>query len=556
MKSLKFLLIALSVIGSFFPIFAQAKERTKRPNIIFILTDDQRFDSLGLTGDPVVQTPNIDRLASEGTFFNNGIVNSSICTPSRACYFLGQYERKHGLNFNSGTALSEDAWNNSYPMHLRDAGYFTGYVGKNHVPIGKEGGLSGIMEKSFDFWYAGHGHIQFYPKERHAIFDYAKPDTQTEIIQEGVLSFLDDEKKFIHGAGAFLKSRPHNQPFCLTMALNLPHGSSTSRMEQRDSDPEMYKSLYRDQIEDLPLSPLYIKRSEIKEPKVPADVWYTEFRQTGYDYVDSPEPLRERKVRKYQTITGIDQMIGQLRQKLEELGIADNTVILFSSDHGIMEGEFGLGGKALNYEACLKVPMIVFDPRINDDLRTSESDALLESVDFAPSILDFAGIKKPDTMQGESFVSLLQWQANPSKPWRQISYAENLWTNYFGNPIIETVRTKRWKYNRYYANNRETFSNVTKKNLYDVQPNHAEAYRVNLTASIKGKQPDFIELFDLKNDPDETTNLASSAQHKETLAILDSECDRLVFAAKDGVNSEPLTVTLEGPAELNRHKQY
>src|SRR5690349_7189891 len=126
----------------------------KRPNLIFILTDDQRWDSLGLTGNPVVKTPNIDRLAAEGTFFPNATVTSAICTPSRACYFLGQYERKHGVNFNSGTALTAAAWEKSYPALLRSGGYFTGYIGKNHVPVGARGYDSGLIEKSYDFWYA------------------------------------------------------------------------------------------------------------------------------------------------------------------------------------------------------------------------------------------------------------------------------------------------------------------------------------------------------------------------------------------------------------------
>ncbi len=141
----------------------------ERPNIIFILTDDQRYDTLGVTGDGLVNTPSLDQLAADGVLFTNASVNSAICTPSRTCYFLGQYERHHGVNFNSGTAMAPEAWGQSYPVKLREAGYFTGYVGKNHVPIGEQGYKTGIIENSFDYWYAGHGHLSFYPKERHDI---------------------------------------------------------------------------------------------------------------------------------------------------------------------------------------------------------------------------------------------------------------------------------------------------------------------------------------------------------------------------------------------------
>ncbi|MEM6692529.1 MAG: sulfatase-like hydrolase/transferase, partial [Planctomycetota bacterium] len=157
-------------------VFVRNLPAADRPNVIFILTDDQRYDTLGCTGNGFVQTPNIDQLAADGVLFANATVTSAICTPSRACYFLGQYERKHGVNFNSGTAMKPEAWASSYPVRLREAGYYTGYVGKNHVPIGDKGYNSNVMEPSFDFWYAGHGHLTFYPKKRHKIFQHAKSD--------------------------------------------------------------------------------------------------------------------------------------------------------------------------------------------------------------------------------------------------------------------------------------------------------------------------------------------------------------------------------------------
>jgi arylsulfatase A-like enzyme len=179
-----------------------------KPNIIFILTDDQRADSLGCMGNKIVKTPNIDKLAGDGVLFENASITSAICTPSRCCFFLGQYERRHGVNFNSGTSMAPVAWEKSYPILLRKTGYFTGYVGKNHSPIGLGGYKSGVIEKSFDYWYAGHRHLTFYPKQRHKIFNNAKADTQVEVVEEGVTNFLESNEEFMAGAEQFLAERP------------------------------------------------------------------------------------------------------------------------------------------------------------------------------------------------------------------------------------------------------------------------------------------------------------------------------------------------------------
>ena len=141
-------------------------QNPQSPNIIYILGDDQRADMLGCAGHPVLTTPHLDQLAKDGTRFTKAHCTSPLCTPSRACHYLGQWERQHGINFNSGTAVSPEAWQQSFPMLLKQAGYFTGWVGKNHVPVGEGGYASGVMEDVFDYWYGNHGHTGFYPKDR------------------------------------------------------------------------------------------------------------------------------------------------------------------------------------------------------------------------------------------------------------------------------------------------------------------------------------------------------------------------------------------------------
>ena len=511
----------------------------ERPNIIFILTDDQRYDTLGVTGDGLVNTPSLDQLAADGVLFTNASVNSAICTPSRTCYFLGQYERHHGVNFNSGTAMAPEAWGQSYPVKLREAGYFTGYVGKNHVPIGEQGYKTGIIENSFDYWYAGHGHLSFYPKERHDIFQHAESDTQLEVIGEGVQSFLNSADGFITGAKSFLQERPQDQPFALSIALNLPHGSSTGTMQLRPTDDALYRTTYRDRLGELTFPSTYVSREHIDTPKLPVEVLHTDFRQGIYDYVDTPEKLTERLVRKTQTITGIDRFVGAIRKTLEQLDEAENTIIVFTSDHGMMRGEFGLGGKALNYESCLKVPLIIYDPRVPAAQRGRRSMALTESVDIAPTLLDYAGANALETMQGLSLRPLVEGR---STDLRNSSFAENLWSTYFGNPRIESVRTKAWKYIRYFKNDRTQFANVTTKTPYVVTPSQADHYAQWLTSSIKGEQPVYEELFHLASDPKETTNLADRPAYIAKLAELRAECQRLVTLAKGDVNVAPATV--------------
>lgn len=545
------LLLAV-LFGLLISATALAGSAVDRPNIIFILTDDQRYDTLGVTGDKFISTPNLDQLAADGVLFANASVNSAICTPSRACYFLGQYERRHGVNFNSGTAMAPEAWAQSYPVKLREAGYFTGYVGKNHVPIGEQAYDTGIIDNSFDYWYAGHGHLRFYPKDRHEIFRHAKADTQIEVVAEGVQSFLNSADGFNEGAKSFLDQRPADKPFALSISLNLPHGSSTGTMEQRPTDPDLYRSAYRDRLDELNLPLTYIARDRITTPKLPADVLYAEYRQTGYDEVDTSDAMKDLKIRETQTITGIDQFIGAIRSTLDRLGVADNTIIVFTSDHGIMHGEFGLGGKALNYEACLRVPLIIYDPRVPAAQRGRRSNALTESVDIAPTLLDYAGVNTPESMQGLSLRPLVDGRATNL---RDTSFAENLWSTYFGNPRIESVRSQEWKYIRYFKNDRAQFASVTKKTLYIVTPSQAEHYAEWLTASIKGEQPVYEELFHLASDPDETTNLAARVAYAGKLAEFRTECQRLVTLAKGDINTPPATVLVPGIKEGTTKKK-
>jgi len=530
-----------------------SEQQANKPNIIFILTDDQRWDSVGFMGHNLVQTPNLDRLASDGHVFDQGFVTSAICMPSRVCYMLGQYERRHGVNFNSGTSMTPEAWAKSYPVLMRDAGYFTGYIGKNHMPIGDKGYYTGLIQKSFDYWYAGDHHIGFYPKDKHEIFDNAKVDTQAEIITESALDFLDPDSNeaFSKNALNFLARRPADQPFMLSICLNLPHGFSTSGMQQRETDDELYQSAYREYQDTLPLAPHYVAKKDIQDPKLPPNVLLADLRQNGYDWVDQPNTARERMIRVMQAVTGIDRMVGNLRNKLDEMGIAENTVIILSSDHGLFAGEHGLGGKSLCYETNLRVPFVVYDPRIQQGNR---SDDLVMSIDVAPTILSMGGVQIPDSVQGQDLTPLLE---GDNSQWRDAAFGENLWSTIFGNPRCETVRTKAYRYIRYFKNdNRAVRERTPKKEFYIVTQRAADAYADSLSASIKGEPVVYEELFHTATDPYEAKNLVDDPEHAAVLQEMRARCQQMVAQARGDVNTPPATLRIDYRyAKTNYRKQ-
>tara|TARA_B110000046_G_scaffold186011_1_gene231335 strand:- start:4973 stop:6640 length:1668 start_codon:yes stop_codon:yes gene_type:complete len=489
---------------------SESAKVSTRPNVIVILADDLQKGVTGHEGHPIIKTPNIDKLATGGTVFGKAFATSPVCTPSRTNLLTGLYERRHGINFGSNSTMTEEAWANTYPMLLKESGYFVGYVGKNHTPIGKtdEGGFgykSGLMDNSFDYWYASHKHLSFYPKDKkaHKIFKNAKADTQIEIIEEGMENFMEPNEAFQAGY-SFLDSRPKDQPFALLVNFNVPHANGTGSMQMRESDLDLYKTTYRDKIDEITLPNTYVAEKDITEPKLPKHVYNGEYVKP-YNYVKTPETLKERKIREMQTISGIDKLIGKLIGHLEEQGVADNTIIVFTSDHGLMHGEFGMGGKTLLYEPMVRIPMVIYDPR-NIKNKASNSNDLVALVDIAPTILDLTQTPTPKEMHGKSLTSLM---SGDNTQWRQEIFLENMMMiqNY---PRAESVRTHQWKYIRYFD----------KKN--------DGRYEVVINNSINGEQPIYEELYDIENDPDEIHNLIDKPEHHDIANQLRAKNKELV----------------------------
>lgn len=545
----------LFFLSLMFSILFQKIYSQSKPNFVFILTDDHRFDLLGANGNEIIQTPNLDKLASEGILFTNAHITSAICTPSRVSILLSQFERKHGVNFNSGTSVSEEAWKQSYPVVMRENGYYTGYIGKNHSPVGKEGYQNELMQNSFDYWYGSNGHLFFYPKEKHKIFRGAKSETQAEILNEGVDDFFSNERN-LEGAKSFITNLPEDKPFCLSLCFNLPHGASSSRMELRESDPEIYKSLYRD-IE-VPLPNNYIAKKDIVKQKLPEDLMFAEARQLGYDFTYTAETMRERIIRHMQAVTGVDRLVGNLIKTLKEKGLDKNTIIVFTSDHGLFWGEQGMSGKATCYEVCTKVPMIVYNPLAPRKARRIISNELVQTIDIAPTMLDYAGIEVPKSFQGKSLKPIIEGE---EKGVHEFLYTENLWSNTFGNPRCEAVQNKEWKYIRYYKNNNlksnelmdlaGPFGVNRMDMLYYVHDRDIAVYRSFVEGPVNGELPVYEELYNLKNDPEELFNIISEEKYSKILEELKQAWKQRISFARGANAPEVLRYSYESKLKSN-----
>ncbi|MDX2430293.1 MAG: sulfatase-like hydrolase/transferase [Bacteroides sp.] len=378
------------------------------PNIVFVFSDDQRFSSLAITGDPVTQTPHLDQMAREGVFFEQAFITSPICGPSRANIFTGQWERKNHIGFNhvSHNIISEEDFENSWIMQLKKAGYSTAFIGKHHTKIGDRSNTP--LKEHLDFSYFKEGHLGFY-LDRHKVFSNLINPTQVEGLFEATEAFLLQDHKtdyFFEDADNsvkdYLKRRDPEKPFCAWINFNLPHAASIGGMGTRPEDPAFYSSLYEDQIDQIPLPDGYPQ-----EIALPKDVFSKEDLMKYYITWNKPA-LLQKKLKMDRAVFAIDGFVGQLRQLLTDIGEDQNTIIVFCSDNGLFLGEHGLGGKSILYEESVHVPMIIYSPFLPDHLQGVRASELVVSQDIPATILDMCGLRVPPTYQGESMLPIME----------------------------------------------------------------------------------------------------------------------------------------------------
>lgn len=418
------------------------QRESDKPNIIFILTDDQRWDALGYAGNTLVHTPEMDKLAQEGTYFKNGFVTTPICAGSRASILTGLYERTHAYNFQTGP-VKEEFMLMSYPRIMKDAGYHTGFFGKLGV---KYSDASSFFDEFEDY-----DRNNNFKDHRGYFYKTLNGDTVhlTRYTGQQALDFID-------------KAKP-GKPFCLSLSFSAPHAH----------DPSEQQFYWQEETDHL------LQDVEIPSAPYSDDKYFNslpEFVKSGFNRLrwtwrfDTPEKYQRSVKGYYRMISGIDLEIGKIREKLVARGMDKNTIIILLGDNGFFLGERQLAGKWLMYENSIKVPFIIYDPRAN---LHQDADAMALNIDIASTLLDYAGIDIPEGYQGKSLKPIVS--GNTSTVNRDTILIEHLWE--FANiPPSEGVRTAEWKYFRY-------INDKSVEELYHIKNDPDEI--VNLAGSKK-----------------------------------------------------------------------
>ncbi len=447
------------------------KEVGKKPNILFVLVDDQPFDALGFSGRyPFLKTPNIDRLAEEGVNIKNFFVTQSICSPSRASFLTGTYPHVHGVNQNN--KYVDPDWQSyaPYSVHLKENGYQTAHIGKIHMAH-KRG--KNHIRPGFDYWFSFIGQGQYFnPKINDNGVETQIDGYITDILTEKAIDWLENK-------------RNPDKPFCLNIWHKAVHEKHLPATRHKD----FFKG------EKLP-EPPYQTHKETFENK---PEWQR--RKTfGFKWNEDdevPKTLKEKKwpINKFKnmqllrSLIAVDESLGKVIETLEKIGELENTVIIYSSDNGYFMGEHTYKDKRLAYENSIRVPMIIRYPKMIE--KNTTIDELCLNIDLAPTILEIAGIRKPDYIQGESMLNLLR--GKKQNDWRKSIlfeyYVDDAWP--YAGPDQLAVRT----------------------NYFKLVDNFIEN--------------DIDELYDLKNDPGEMTNLINVKKFDKVENELRKELIRL-----------------------------
>lgn len=393
----------------------EAEVKEMKPNIIFILTDDQRWDALGYAGNELAHTPEMDKLAKSGVFFKNTIATTPICAASRASIISGLQERTHNYSFSS-KMMKEEYMENAYPKLLKKSGYYTGLYGKFGVKYKKLDSLYNVYE-NYDLRY-----------DKKDITSYYYKTLGKDTVH---LTRYTGEK-----ALDFIKSAPSDKPFCLQLSFSAPHASDNT-VEQYFWDEKYNHVLENVTIPDANNS------TDEDYNKLPQKVKDGFNRLRWFWRNDTPEKYQHSVKGYYRMIAGIDDEIGKIRKELEAKGIADNTVFVLMGDNGFFLGERQISGKWLMYENSIKVPLIIYDPR---DKEHKDVDEMALNIDVPSTILDFAGVKAPASWHGKSLKPFVDNKKVDLK--RDTILIEHLW-DFKNIAPSEGVRTKNWKYFRY-----------------------------------------------------------------------------------------------------------
>lgn len=468
--ALSFLLLSISSLSA-----------AERPNIVFFFTDDQTTSSLACYGNEVVQTPNIDSLAAQGTLFRNAFVSHSICWVSRTTILTGLTGRGYRTPGNPELARPE-AVETLVSDILRENGYRTGYFGKWHAKMPKG-----------------------YVREDH--FDEFEAIARNPFYKEMPDGSLRHETELIVDKGIeFIQSQPEGKPFALNMWFNACHAEDSDRRPGIGHFP--WPRAVDGMYEDAEIAPPRLNDPAIFDSQ-PDFLKTTINRERFFWRWNTPEKYQTNMRAYYRMVSGIDGAIGRFREALEEAGLADNTIIVYSADNGYHMGNRGFAGKWSHYDESLQVPLIVFDPRVSKKRRGQETDALALNLDLPSTFLDWAGAEIPDRYQGRSLTPVV----NRGKPknWRTETFHEHFAVRQ-RIPAFEGIRNEQFKYIRYIDEDNREF------------------------------------LHDLKNDPDELVNLADDPEYAATLRTMRERATQRVKELGGPLSAPSTELSVSTPA--------
>jgi len=406
------------------PILSCTTTVQERPNFIFFFSDDHTTQAISAYGDGRIETPNIDKLASEGILFENCFCTNSICAPSRAVVLTGKYSHINGLKDNSDVF---DGSQQTFPKLLQNAGYRTAIIGKWHLKSAPEG---------FDYWKVLPGQGKYFDPDFIEMGQNLKETGYvTDIITDDALKYL--------------QTYSYDQPFCLMIQHKAPHADwewPEYLKDEFSSDfplPETFNDDYKTRSKA-------IRHSNLKVGNYQWNLHY-KYRLGDYPF-SSDEEMYQRYIHDYmRCVRAVDNSVGRIMQAVDELGYEDNTLVFYSADQGFFLGEHGLYDKRFMYEESLRMPLIfkgtgqMAKGRSKSEVERIEGlrvGEIVLNLDFGPTILDLAGIEIPGDMQGVSFAPLIRGE-DPAN-WRSSMYY-HFYEEAYNIGEHEGIRTERYK---------------------------------------------------------------------------------------------------------------
>lgn len=441
--------------------YGHQTDHPQRPNVVFIITDDQRWDCMSCAGHPFLKTPNMDRLAAEGARFVNAFVTTSLCSPSRASFLSGLYAHTHGV-LNNFTDFPRDL--PSFPRRLKELGYHTAYIGKWHMGEDDDSPRPG-----FDYWVSHRGQGVYEDNEfningKRAVI----PGYYTHVVTKLATAWL----------------RQARRPFLLCLGHKAPHTPFTPEAKYRhvfDHIPVYYPwSAFQ-----LESKPQWIRERLVTWHGIYGPLFG--FREKFPDTSAAGMVDFARFVRSYAaTLLSVDDSVGEIYETLRALGELDRTVFIYTSDNGMLLGEHGMTDKRTMHEPSIRIPLLMRYPPLVASGQVV--DEMVLNIDIAPTILEICGAPPLEKVHGLSLVPLLKGE---KVTWRDAWYYEYNYEKEFPyTPNVRGIRTKKWKYIRYPHG--------------DGGPDRHKA-----------------ELYDLENDPEELVNLVDQPAYREVVAELE-----------------------------------